>query len=134
MDGKPRLIRFICKRMGLILNFHDSSVCLFKNMSTRRFRKVNVICCLTFWSYSESFILFLKSIKKKNVESWSETDRLTDGQKNRKTGRQTDGRRKIVRDQNIISTLVYNRTCGGRDLYIAGYIYYPCGEGDKCYI
>lgn len=126
MDGKPRLIRFICKRMGLILNFHDSSVCLLKNMSTRRFRKVNVICCLTFWSYSESFILFLKSIKKKNVESWSETDRLTDGQKNRKTGRQTDGRRKIVRDQNIISTLVYNRTCGGRDLYIAGSIYYPC--------
>lgn len=126
MDGKPRLIRFICKRMGLILNFHDSSVCLLKNMSTRRFRKVNVICCLTFWSYSESFILFLKSIKKKNVESWSETDRLTDGQKNRKTGRQTDGRRKIVRDQNIISTVVYNRTCGGRDLYIAGSIYYPC--------
>lgn len=126
MDGKPRLIRFICKRMGLILNFHDSSVCLLKNMSTRRLRKVNVMCCLTFWSYSESFILFLKSIKKKNVESWSETDRLTDGQKNRKTGRQTDGRRKIVRDQNIISTLVYNRTCGGRDLYIAGSIYYPC--------
>lgn len=125
MDGKPRLIRFICKRMDLILDFHDSSVWLFKNMSTRRFRKVNVICCLTFWSYSESFILFLKSIKKKNVESWSETDRLTDGQKNRKTGRQTDGRRKIVRDQNIISTLVYNRTCGGRDLYIAGSIYYP---------
>lgn len=131
MDGKPRLIRFICKRMGLILNFHDSSVCLLKNMSTRRFRKVNVVCCLTFWSYSESFILFLKRIKTKNVESWSETDRLTDGQKNpeRRADRRTDGRRKIVRDQNIIYA--------GAVTYISRVpfiIHASCGEGDKCYI
>lgn len=130
MDGKPRLIRFICKRMGLILNFHDSSVCLLKNMSTRRFRKVNVICCLTFWSYSESFILFLKRIKQ-DKKCWKlkwnrQADRRTKKQKDGQTDGRTDGRRKIVRDQNIISTLVYNRTCGGRDLYIAGSIYYPC--------
>lgn len=138
MDGKPRLIRFIWERMGLILNFHDSSVCLLKNMSTRRFRKVNVMCCLTFWSYSESFILFLNRIKTKNVESWSETDRLTDGQKKQKDG-QTDGRTDAEKSLGIKISYLHSCTIAhaGAVTYISRVpfiIHASCGEGDKCYI
>lgn len=59
-------------------------------MSTKcyMYESVKLICCLTFWSWSTSFILFRKRRKKKKVsktELDSQTDWQTDWQTQRKT-------------------------------------------------
>ena len=63
---------------------------ILENMSTKcyMYESVKLICCLTFWSWSTSFILFRKRRKKKKVsktELDSQTDWQTDWQTQRKT-------------------------------------------------